>query len=160
MALEDKDIFNAVFTRFSDQPIEFIMEQYEKARKLNVAIESRLNGCSAGEQAVAEQSVVAAVPAAAPAEEAAPKKKYTKRMLKVKPQEAIQEDCIYCCICGDKKSVLTSAHLANHDITPDEYRVLCSYDAKQPLMSKKREEQSKIIIARAQAARKAKMSSK
>ena len=43
MALEDKDIFNAICTRFNDQPIEFIMEQYEKARKLNAAIESRVN---------------------------------------------------------------------------------------------------------------------
>ena len=32
MALEDKDIFNAIFNKYSDQPIEFIMEQYEKAK--------------------------------------------------------------------------------------------------------------------------------
>ena len=40
MALEDKDIFNAIFNKYSDQPIEFIMEQYEKAKILNMAIES------------------------------------------------------------------------------------------------------------------------
>ena len=34
MALEDKDIFNAIFNKYSDQPIEFIMEQYEKAKIL------------------------------------------------------------------------------------------------------------------------------
>ena len=56
--------------------------------------------------------------------------KYTKRMLKVKPHDAIQEDCIYCCICGDKRSVLTAAHMSNHDITVDEYRKLCGYDPK------------------------------
>ena len=36
MALEDKDIFNAIFNKYSDQPIEFIMEQYEKAKSLNI----------------------------------------------------------------------------------------------------------------------------
>lgn len=151
MALEDKDIFNAICTRFNDQPIEFIMEQYEKARKLNAAIESRVNTPPV-EKFPAEQNEAPASP-----EEAAPKKKYTKQMLKVKPHDAIQEDCIYCCICGDKRSVLTAAHMSNHDITVDEYRKLCGYDPKQPLMSKKREEQSKIIIARAQAARSAKL---
>ncbi|MBQ3060183.1 MAG: MucR family transcriptional regulator [Desulfovibrio sp.] len=154
MALNDKDIFNAVFARFSDQPIEFIMEQYEKARKLNIEIENRQQ-TPAGEQAPAEKN--AETPAEAPAVEAAPKKKYTKRMLKVKPEEAIQEDYIACCICGEQKKVLTSAHFAKHDITVEGYKKLCGYDAKQPLMSKKREEFSKVIIARAQAARKAKM---
>ena len=43
MALEDKDIFNAIFNKYSDQPIEFIMEQYEKAKVLNMAIERRIN---------------------------------------------------------------------------------------------------------------------
>ena len=42
MALEDKDIFNAIFNKYSDQPIEFIMEQYEKAKVLNMAIERRI----------------------------------------------------------------------------------------------------------------------
>ena len=31
MALEDKDLFNAIFNKYSDQRIEFVMEQYEKA---------------------------------------------------------------------------------------------------------------------------------
>jgi len=79
MALNDKDIFNAVFARFSDQPIEFIMEQYEKARKLNIEIENRQQ-TPAGEQAPAEKN--AETPAEAPAVEAAPKKKYTKRYSK------------------------------------------------------------------------------
>ena len=42
MALEDRDIFTAIFAKYSDQPIEFVMEQYEKAKLLNMAIEKRL----------------------------------------------------------------------------------------------------------------------
>ena len=41
MALEDKDLFNAIFNKYSDQPIEFVMEQYEKAKILNLEIERR-----------------------------------------------------------------------------------------------------------------------
>ena len=41
MALDDKDIFMAIFNKFSDQPIEFVMAQYEKAKILNMEIERR-----------------------------------------------------------------------------------------------------------------------
>lgn len=41
MPLEDRDIFTAIFAKYSDQPIEFVMEQYEKAKLLNMAIEKR-----------------------------------------------------------------------------------------------------------------------
>ena len=64
MALEDKDIFNAIFNKYSDQPIEFIMEQYEKAKVLNMAIERRINAQT--EQPVkAEEPAPAALPPAA-----------------------------------------------------------------------------------------------
>lgn len=43
MALEDKDIFNAIFNKYSDQPIEFIMEQYEKAKILRACLETHLS---------------------------------------------------------------------------------------------------------------------
>ena len=61
MALEDKDIFNAIFNKYSDQPIEFIMEQYEKAKILNMAIERRINA-----QAEQPVKVEEAAPAALP----------------------------------------------------------------------------------------------
>ena len=41
MALEDKDLFSAIFNKYSDQPIEFVMEQYEKAKNINLEIERR-----------------------------------------------------------------------------------------------------------------------
>ena len=54
MPLEDKDIFNAVFEKYRDQPIEFVMAQYEKAKLLNREIELRLNALAAPQGAAAQ----------------------------------------------------------------------------------------------------------
>lgn len=157
MALEDKDIFTAIFSRFSDQPIEFIMEQYEKAKKLNIEIEKRQGAQSSMYDPANADVVMMESPQF---EESVPKKKYTKRNLVVKPQEAITDAHIKCCICGEEKTILTSKHLAKHGISVEDYKALCGYDKKQSLMSKKRAEQAKIIIAKAQQARMKKKSSK
>lgn len=149
MALEDRDIFAAICSRCSDQPIEFIMEQYEKAKRLNMDIEKRV-GCSD----TAETSPETEAAAAEPVEEIQPpKKKYTRRMLKVKPQDAITDESIFCCICGEQRQSLTQKHLACHDITVEDYKKLCGYPQNQPLMSNNRLARSKEIIARAQQAR-------
>lgn len=158
MALEDKDIFNAIFSRFSDQPIEFIMEQYEKAKKLNIEIEKRQSSQTVSVESSSEIDDVVIEPS--PKGEAIPKKKYTKRSLLVKPQEAITDKYIKCCICGEERSTLTSKHLAKHEISVEEYKALCGYDKKQPLMSNSHAEQAKVIIAKAQQARMAKKSGK
>lgn len=149
MALEDKDIFAAICSRCSDQPIEFIMEQYEKAKRLNMDIEKRI-----GNGDTAENAPECDVAASETTEEAAPpKKKYTRRMLKVKPQDSITDDAIFCCICGEERQSLTQKHLACHDISVEDYKKLCGYSPDQPLMSNRRLARSKEIIARAQQAR-------
>lgn len=149
MALEDKDIFAAICSRCSDQPIEFIMEQYEKAKRLNMDIEKRI-----GNGDTAENAPECDVAASETKEEAAPpKKKYTRRMLKVKPQDSITDDAIFCCICGEERQSLTQKHLACHDISVEDYKKLCGYSPDQPLMSNRRLARSKEIIARAQQAR-------
>ena len=118
MPLEDKDIFNAIFSKYEDQPIEFVMEQYEKARQLNSEIEQRM---AANMPVQAEE----ANDASGTRKKEPPKKKYTRRNLVVKPEEAIGKDYIKCCICGEQKVILTKAHLAMHGITPEEYRMIC-----------------------------------
>lgn len=153
MALEDKDIFAAICARFADQPIEFIMEQYEKAKLMNLTIEKRI------EQALKpmefepepEAEDVAAIEVEAESEPA--KKKYTRRKLKVKPQNSITEDAIFCCICGEPRQNLTARHLSLHDITVPEYKKLCGFADNMPLMSGKRLAKSREIISRAQQAR-------
>lgn len=149
MALEDRDIFAAICNRCSDQPIEFIMEQYEKAKRLNMDIEKRI-----GNGNTAENAPECDVAAAEIIEEVEPpKKKYTRRMLKVKPQDSITDDAIFCCICGEERQSLTQKHLACHDISVEDYKKLCGYSPDQPLMSNRRLARSREIIGRAQKAR-------
>ena len=157
MALEDKDIFNAIFNKYSDQSIEFIMEQYEKAKVLNIAIEKRQQS-----QPVIMDAEPATDAMTEPSntEDATPKKRYTKRDLVVRPHEAITDEHIKCCICGQERHILTSRHLAQHGITVDEYKTLCRYDPKQSLMSNNRIEHARVVIAKAQQARKAKKTEK
>lgn len=148
MPLEDRDIFLAICEHFADQPIEFLMEQYEKAKKLNMGIEKRISALQNEEaQPVIEEVAVAVeeIP-----EEVPQKKKYTKRNLKVKPQDAITEDYIACCICGLQRQSLTSKHIATHGITVEEYKKLCGYPEDQKLMSNKKLEKSRAVIKLAQ----------
>lgn len=152
MSLDDRDIFAAIFEKFIDQPIEVVMSQYEKAKMLNIEIEKRVANTLAQEnEPPVEELIVEEVEDIEPAPE--PKKKYTKRNLKVKPQDAITENAIFCCICGEERQSLTAKHLAGHDLTVPEYKKLCGYGPKTPLMSGKRLAKSREIISRAQQAR-------
>ena len=151
MPLEDKDIFTAICARYSDQPIEFIMEQYEKAKKLNMGIEQRMgSGCAAPAAEAEEEEVQVEIE-----EQAAPtkKKRYQRRFLKVKPEEAITRDAIYCCICGKPFKSITSRHLNTHDIDVADYKKLCGYPPEQNLMSEDQLERSRQIIRVAQKSR-------
>lgn len=151
MALEDKDLFNAICSRYGDQPLEFIMEQYEKAKIMNLQIERRIGDLTvappAEEIAVVEEEAVDETP------EEQPRKKYTRRDLKYSPQSAITDDSVTCCLCGAERQILTSTHLATHGITVDEYKKLCRYSPDQKLMSGKRHAKSKEVIGKAQQTR-------
>ena len=151
MPLEDRDIFQAVWERFSDQPIEIVMEQYEKARKLNLDIEKRMGAIQPVTVPETETTEVETIEEVA--EEMPPRKKFTKRNLKVKPENAITENAIICCLCGAERQSLTSKHLATHGITVEEYKKLCGYPPNQPLMSLQRHAKSRENIVRAQKAR-------
>ena len=163
MALEDKDIFNAIFNKYSDQPIEFIMEQYEKAKILNMAIERRINA-QAEQPVKVEEAAPAALPPVdepLPVEEEkkpapAPKKIITKADLVFNPAEAITDNTITCCLCGKAACSLTSRHLANHGINVEEYKYLCGYPSEQKLMSRNFEAKMRRNVQRAQQARKEK----
>ncbi len=81
---------------------------------------------------------------------------FTKRNLKVKPEDAISNDKIFCCICGKEGQTLTARHLATHNgITVEGYKKLCGYPSTQPLMSKNHFNRMKKNVLKAQAARKA-----
>lgn len=163
MALEDKDIFNAIFQKHSDQPIEFIMEQYEKAKLLNMAIERRLNQQPAQAGTEADSAADVASPAAEAqtvVEEKQPapvkKKVFSKQDLVCDPAGAITDNTITCCLCGKAACSLTSRHLASHGINVEEYKYLCGYPSEQKLMSKNFEAKMRRNVQRAQQARREK----
>lgn len=149
MALEDKEIFKAICEKFADQPVEFIMTQYAKAKRINMEIE-RLTQWDLEEDTEPEEAEIVTE---AEEVEAAPKKKLTKRRLIIAPETSITEDSITCCICGGQFQSLTKKHLEKHGTTPEEYKRVCGFPPNMPLMSKKRFEDSRQIIAKAQKAR-------
>lgn len=147
MALEDKDIFKGVCERFPDKPMEFIMAQYALAKKLNRMIEKDLDSEEEERTEPCECETVEIV------EEVAPAKRYTKRSLRVKPQDAITDDSIFCCICGIERQTLSAKHIAAHGLTVEEYKKLCGYPPEQKLMSRRQLAKSREIISKAQQAR-------
>jgi predicted transcriptional regulator len=86
-------------------------------------------------------------------------KGYTKRSLKVKPQDAITKDTITCCICGKSMASINARHLASHNgLTKEGYLKLCGYPADQALMSLNHLSKMKIQVKKAQKAREKKQS--
>ncbi|MCL2123585.1 MAG: MucR family transcriptional regulator [Desulfovibrionaceae bacterium] len=79
---------------------------------------------------------------------------YTKRNLKVKPQDAIKKDVIICCICGKSMSSINARHLASHNgLSKEGYLKLCGYPADQVLMSLNHLSKMKTQVLKAQKAR-------
>lgn len=157
MPLEDKDIFNAVFEKYRDQPIEFVMAQYEKAKLLNREIELRLNalapqGAAAAQNAAGTQAAAEDKPAPEPA-----RKRPTKKDLVADPETAITDETITCCLCGQQFNTLTARHLKMHDISVEEYKYLCGYTSAQKLMSYNLAATMARNVQKAQAARKARL---
>lgn len=138
MALDDEDIFAAIFAKYSNQPIEYVMAEYEKAKRLNMEIEKRLM-----EQA---EPVAPVKPVAAPVKQVTlipeiekkpvpQKKQYTQADLKFAPATAITDKSITCCLCGKQALTLTARHLAHHEISVEDYKKLCGYEPTQKLMA-------------------------
>ena len=84
---------------------------------------------------------------------------YTRRNLKVKPQDAIKKDSIICCICGKSMNSINARHLASHNgLTKEGYLKLCDYPADQVLMSLNHLVKMQIQVRKAQKAREKKQS--
>ena len=86
-------------------------------------------------------------------------KGYTRRSLKVKPQDAIKKDSISCCICGKSMNSINARHLASHNgLTKEGYLKLCDYPADQTLMSLNHLAKMQTQVRKAQKARDKKLS--
>ena len=107
------------------------------------------------EQVIIEEPMPEAAEAAP---SAAPKKKFTKRSLVVRPEEAIGDDVVQCCLCGRGFQNLTAKHLLSHGISVDEYKKLCGYVPEQKLICKNLLEKLQENVQKAQRSREQKLS--
>ena len=83
---------------------------------------------------------------------------FTRRSLKVKPQDAIKKDSITCCICGKSMNSINARHLASHNgLTKEGYLKLCDYPANQVLMSLNHLVKMQNQVRKAQKAREKKL---
>ncbi len=157
--IDKTELLRMIMENNAGQSPEFIMEQYK----------TYLNGLEELKTVPACPTVDAGVAVKTEEEVAqdalAVRKKnkesltcgYTKRSLKVKPGEAIQEDKIFCCICGKECQTLTERHLATHNgLSREGYIKLCGYPKDQSLISIRHLARMKSNVMKAQAARKAK----
>lgn len=54
----------------------------------------------------------------------------------IDPKKSIKQGSITCLECGKSFKILSRRHLAQHNLTPKEYRAKWGFSAKQPLTSK------------------------
>lgn len=134
MAIEDKDLLKIICERYPDQPLSYVMEQFKQAKAMYIGIEQTFNAPASKPEKVQPESEE--VPVEAEATPEAPKKKrITRRNLVCKPEDAIADDTITCCVCGRKMQSVTSKHLDTHGMSVEEYKKLCGYAPEQKLMS-------------------------
>ena len=136
MPITDEALLQMMFKQHEGQPIEFIMAEYGKAKRLYLEIEQGLaQGANGPTIDVVGVQVGGELPAAEE-ENGEPKKRFTKRSLKCDPKEAIKQESITCCLCCKQFKVLNSRHLKSHGISVEDYKKLCDYPKNQLLMSK------------------------
>lgn len=162
MALEDKDLLELVRIQNPNQDTSYILKEFVKAKKELAMLERGENVIDVDlihqfqEESKIEQG---ALSAKGTHEEQSSSKKREKRWAKKDlkyladdPNKAITEETITCCICGEKKSVLTKKHLENHGISVLDYKRICGYQADARLMSHKRSRETSENVKKAQAA--------
>lgn len=154
--ITDAELLKLVMDRYPEQNTQFIIDQFTVLKAGIIQANNKLavrdpNSSEPLEIQVSEPEVAPAEEQ--PVEQETPKKKYSRRDLKVKPAESITDKSIRCCLCGREFSSLTSRHLATHDITVEDYKKLCGFGPEQPLMSKEQYVKMKKNIEKALAAK-------
>ena len=147
--ISDAELLKLVMERYPEQPTPFIIEQFTVLKAGLIQANNKL----------AAMDIEEPMPEAAEAApSAAPKKKFTKRSLVVRPEEAIGDDVVQCCLCGRGFQNLTAKHLLSHGISVDEYKKLCGYVPEQKLICKNLLEKLQENVQKAQRSREQKLS--
>ena len=149
--ISDAELLKLVMERYPEQPTPFIIEQFTVLKAGLIQANNKLAAMDM-EEPVCEQVIIEEpMPEAAEAApSAAPKKKFTKRSLVVRPEEAIGDDVVQCCLCGRGFQNLTAKHLLSHGISVDEYKKLCGYVPEQKLICKNLLEKLQENVQKAQ----------
>ena len=87
--ISDAQLLKLVMERYPEQPTPFIIEQFTVLKAGLIQANNKLAAMDM-EEPMPE--------AAEAAPSAAPKKKFTKRSLVVRPEEAIGDDVVQCCL--------------------------------------------------------------
>ena len=153
MMISDAELLKLVMDRYPEQPVPFLIEQFTLMKAGRIQANNKLAGMDSealSESLCCEEEVQKEKNDSEPS---APKKKYTRRNLVVKPEEAISEQEIACCICGKTFQNLTTKHIQSHDLTVEEYKKLCGYGPEQKLISSKLLNKLQANVLKAQQAR-------
>lgn len=151
--INDTELLKLVMDRYPEQPLPFLIDQFTVMKAGLIQANNRLAGLeqeTGGDPAYPSEGM--------PKEESfpesvTPRKRYTKRSLVVKPEEAISEEEITCCICGKSFQNLTTKHIQSHDLSVEEYKKLCGYAPDQKLISSKLLSKLHSNVLKAQQAR-------
>ena len=150
--INDAKILKLVMDRCPEQPIPFIIEQFTELKAGLVQANSKLAAAESEEIPCEAKSGETTQDA----DETAPKKKFIKRNLVVRPEESIGDDSVTCCLCGRSFQNLTIRHLFSHGISVEEYKKLCGFAPEQTLICKNLLTRLQENVQKAQQARGAK----
>lgn len=148
--VDDNALLKMIMEKHPDQGPDFIIEQFTVYKqKLSALGAGTVCPCEGEQQDAPTETVEQPV--------AVVKRRYSKRSLKVKPEEAIQEEQVLCCLCGASFKSLTALHLRKaHGISVEDYKRLCGYDADTSLMSNLNLRKVREAVTKAQTVRKEK----
>lgn len=150
--IDDTALLKMLVEKYPDQGPEFVISQYRAYKKGLSKVDASLTGALC--EALKEQAAAGAAENDGYTEEEPSKKHYTRRSLKIKPEDAIQEDKVICCLCGMEFQSLSASHLKRiHDISVEEYKTLCGYPPEQSLMSHANLRRVRHAVENAQKAR-------
>ena len=146
--ISDAELLKLVMERYPEQPTPFIIEQFTVLKAGLIQANNKLAAMDM-EEPVCEQVII---------EEPMPEAAEAKRSLVVRPEEAIGDDVVQCCLCGRGFQNLTAKHLLSHGISVDEYKKLCGYVPEQKLICKNLLEKLQENVQKAQRSREQKLS--
>lgn len=159
--IKDSELLKLIMERYPEQPFDFILEQFTifKAGLIEtngkLAERDKVEAIAESAKLETTQDAVSEIETDMPP---APRKKYTRRNLVAKPEEAIGKEFVECCLCGRKVQSLTARHLSSHGISMDEYKKLCGYAPDQKLICGNLMEKLQKNALRAHNSRKKKLS--